>query len=134
MARTVRTPAGTTTPDRTAKSGRTTTPTRLSAGRSAWGLYRETRRPGAPGLARRLVATPRMVAAVLGRRYPGLSRRRLAAFSLLAALYVLSPIDAIPDVIPVLGWTDDSAVVLWFVTGLVRESGRYVEWERQYRQ
>jgi uncharacterized membrane protein YkvA (DUF1232 family) len=75
-----------------------------------------------------------MVGAVLGRRYPGLSRRRLTAFSLLAALYVLSPIDAIPDVIPVLGWTDDSAVVLWFVTGLVRESGRYVEWERQYRQ
>jgi uncharacterized membrane protein YkvA (DUF1232 family) len=75
-----------------------------------------------------------MVVAVLRRSYPGLSRRKLLAFSLLAALYVLSPLDAIPDVIPVLGWTDDSAVVLWFVTGLVRESGRYVEWERRYRQ
>jgi uncharacterized membrane protein YkvA (DUF1232 family) len=75
-----------------------------------------------------------MVGAVLRRRYPGLSRGRLLVFSLLAALYVVSPLDAIPDVIPVLGWTDDTAVVLWFVTGLVRESGRYVEWERQYRQ
>lgn len=122
MARTVRAPA------------RTTTPARVRAGRSAWGLYRETRRPGAPGLARRMAATPRMAAAVFGRRYPGLTRRRLTAFSLLAALYVLSPLDAVPDVIPVLGWTDDSAVVLWFLTGLVRESGRYLEWERRERQ
>lgn len=110
------------------------TPARTRTGRSAWGLYRETRRPGAPGLLRRLFAAPRLVVAVLRRRYPGLSRGKLAAFGLLALLYVLSPIDAIPDFIPVLGWTDDSAVVLWFLTGLVRESGRYVEWEAQYRK
>ncbi len=109
---------------------RGTTPARLRHARSAWGLYRETRRPGAPGLTRRLVAAPRLVTSVLRRRYPGLSRRRLLAFGVLATLYVLSPLDAIPDVIPVVGWTDDSAVVLWFLTGLLRESGRFVEWER----
>jgi uncharacterized membrane protein YkvA (DUF1232 family) len=109
-------------------------PARLNTGHSAWGLYRETRRPGAPGLVRRLLATPRLVVAVLRRRYPGLSRGKLMAFTLLAALYVVSPIDAIPDFIPVLGWTDDSAVMLWFLTGLVRESGRYVEWEAHYRK
>jgi uncharacterized membrane protein YkvA (DUF1232 family) len=109
------------------------TPAALRTGRSAWGLYRETRRPGSPGLLRRLLATPRLVTAVLRRRYPGLSRGKLLAFSMLVAIYVLSPLDAIPDVIPVLGWTDDSAVLLWFLTGLVRESGRYVEWERQRR-
>ncbi|MBD0737600.1 YkvA family protein [Streptomyces sp. CBMA29] len=104
-------------------------PVPLRTGRSAWGLYRETRRPGEPGLFRRLVATPRLVSAVLHRRYPGLSRAKLLAFTVLAAVYVVSPLDAIPDVIPVLGWTDDSAVVLWFMTGLVRESGRFVSWE-----
>ena len=52
------------------------------------------------------------------------------ALGLLAAVYVLSPLDAIPDVIPVVGWSDDSAVILWFLTGLLRESGRFVEWER----
>ncbi len=120
MARTARRPAS--------------VPARLSTGRSAWGLYRETRRPGAPGLLRRLFSTPRLVVAVLRRRYPGLSRGKLLAFTLLAAVYVVSPLDAIPDVIPVLGWTDDSAVVLWFLTGLVRESGRYVEWEALNRK
>ena len=108
-------------------------PATLRTARSAWGLYRETRRPGSPGLLRRLLAAPRLVSAVLRRRYPGLSRGRLLAFCLLAGLYVLSPLDAIPDVIPVLGWTDDSAVVIWFLTGLLRESGRYVEWDRQRR-
>ncbi|MEW2516706.1 YkvA family protein [Actinacidiphila alni] len=97
--------------------------------RSAWGLYRETRRPGEPGLFRRLIAAPRLVSAVLRHRYPGLSRGKLLGFALLAAVYVVSPLDAIPDVIPVLGWTDDSAVLLWFVAGLVRESGRFVSWE-----
>jgi hypothetical protein len=104
-------------------------PVPLRTGRSAWSLYRETRRPGAPGLSRRLLATPRLVGAVLHHRYPGLSRAKLLGFTLLAAVYVISPLDAIPDVIPVLGWTDDSAVLLWFLTGLVRESGRFVSWE-----
>lgn len=114
----------------TRRQPRGTTPARLRTARSAWGLYRETRRPGAPGLARRLTATPRLVTSVLRRRYPGVSRRRLFAYGLLAAVYVLSPLDAIPDLIPVVGWSDDSAVILWFLTGLLRESGRFVEWER----
>ena len=38
---------------------------------------------------------------------------------LLAVLYVLSPIDVIPDVLPVIGWLDDLGVIglaLGFVT------------------
>lgn len=106
---------------------------RGKAGRSAWGLYRETRRPGAPGLLRRLVAAPRLVGSVLRRDYPGLSRGKLLLFVLMAGVYILSPVDAIPDFIPVLGWTDDGAVALWFLTGIVRESGRFVEWEGRSR-
>jgi uncharacterized membrane protein YkvA (DUF1232 family) len=29
----------------------------------------------------------------------------------LAIIYVLSPIDALPDVIPILGWTDDMGII-----------------------
>ncbi len=32
--------------------------------------------------------------------------------ALLAALYVISPIDVVPDVIPLLGWLDDGIVAL----------------------
>ncbi|WNI14467.1 YkvA family protein [Actinacidiphila sp. ITFR-21] len=109
-------------------------PDRLRTGRSAWGLYRETRRPGAPGLLRRLLAAPRLVGSVLRRDYPGLSRGKLLGFAALALIYLVSPVDAIPDFIPVLGWTDDGAVALWFVSGVVRESGRYVEWESGLRR
>jgi uncharacterized membrane protein YkvA (DUF1232 family) len=108
-------------------------PDRMRTGRSVWGLYRETRRPGSPGLLRRLLATPRLIGSVLRRDYPGMSRGRLLLFAALAAVYIMSPVDAIPDFIPVLGWTDDGAVALWFLTGIVRESGRYVEWEAGYR-
>jgi uncharacterized membrane protein YkvA (DUF1232 family) len=108
-------------------------PARVRAGRSAWSLYRETRRPGAPGLLRRLLATPRLLVSVLRGRYPGLSRGKLLLLGLLTAIYIVSPVDAIPDFIPVLGWTDDGAVALWFLTGIIRESGRYVEWEAGYR-
>ena len=103
---------------------------RMAVGRSAWGLYRETRRPGAPGLVHRIASAPLLVKDVTFGRYRGVTRAKLYGFFLLVALYVVSPIDAIPDFIPVLGWTDDTAVMLWFMTGLMRESGRYVEWKR----
>lgn len=35
-----------------------------------------------------------------------------------AIIYVVSPLDAIPDVIPILGWTDDAGVVALAVKSL----------------
>ena len=32
---------------------------------------------------------------------------------LLALIYVISPLDLIPDVIPVIGWLDDLGVLAW---------------------
>ena len=36
----------------------------------------------------------------------------------LAVVYVISPIDLIPDVIPVIGWIDDPGVVMLAVTSV----------------
>lgn len=34
---------------------------------------------------------------------------------LLVAIYLLSPIDVIPDIVPIGGWLDDVFIVLWAV-------------------
>ena len=36
-----------------------------------------------------------------------------AIIALLAILYVISPLDLIPDFIPVIGWLDDLGVLVW---------------------
>ena len=36
-----------------------------------------------------------------------------AALAVLAVVYAISPIDALPDIIPIVGWLDDG-LVLWF--------------------
>lgn len=47
----------------------------------------------------------------------------------LALVYVLSPIDAIPDIIPGLGFVDDAAVLAFCLKLLESELNRYKEWK-----
>jgi uncharacterized membrane protein YkvA (DUF1232 family) len=53
------------------------------------------------------------------RSLPGSVRVRL--WLLLA--YLLSPIDLVPDFVPVLGYTDDVVVVAWALRSVVRRAG-----------
>ncbi|MEZ0074595.1 YkvA family protein [Planotetraspora sp. GP83] len=100
------------------------------AGRAAatWRAYREVSRPGSPGLAARIKALPRMVRAAAKGQYPGLGKGKLAMLGM-AVAYIVSPIDAIPDFLLGIGVVDDFGVLLWLVTALLGEGGRYVEWE-----
>jgi uncharacterized membrane protein YkvA (DUF1232 family) len=43
--------------------------------------------------------------------------------------YVVSPVDALPDVIPVVGLTDDAAVVTLAVSALAYEIALFRQWE-----
>jgi uncharacterized membrane protein YkvA (DUF1232 family) len=48
----------------------------------------------------------------------------------LAVLYFLSPVDVIPDVLPVLGWLDDLGVLSAVAFYMVRQVQQYrPEWE-----
>lgn len=47
-------------------------------------------------------------------------------------IYVVSPIDAIPDLIPVLGWLDDVTIVGYALSKLSEELRRYKEFNTQF--
>ncbi len=40
-------------------------------------------------------------------------------------VYVISPLDAVPDIVPVLGWLDDVTIVTYALTKLQKEIERY---------
>lgn len=42
--------------------------------------------------------------------------------------YVVSPLDAIPDLVPLMGWVDDMTIVAYAVSRLTDEMKKYREW------
>jgi uncharacterized membrane protein YkvA (DUF1232 family) len=44
-------------------------------------------------------------------------------------LYVVSPIDLVPDFIPVLGFADDISLMAWFIKTFSGELTKFREWE-----
>ncbi|WP_084955498.1 YkvA family protein [Thermoactinospora rubra] len=97
---------------------------------AAWRTYRDVTRPGTPGLMTRLRAIPRMIGAALSGRYPELGKGRLAMMAA-GVLYLISPVDAVPEFLLGLGVVDDFGVFLWLMGSLLGQSGDYVERERR---
>src|SRR6476620_541688 len=44
-------------------------------------------------------------------------------------LYFLTPIDFVPDFIPVIGLLDDVSLLAWFMTSIKDEMNKFAEWE-----
>jgi len=88
-------------------------------------------RPGQNADTRRWVkeavlALPRMVKLIARLIRDPRVPTRAKAFALVSVGYVLSPIDIIPDVIPVIGETDDVLVVVLALNQLIRAAGHDV--------
>ena len=53
------------------------------------------------------------------------------ALIIVALVYFVSPLDFIPDVIPVAGYVDDAAVIGFVVASVKTDLDEFVEWETE---
>ena len=86
-----------------------------------------------PGIGKKLANVPILIAltrSYIRKEYTGIPL--LSMIGILAALiYVLSPIDAIPDLFPGIGLTDDAAVVLIASKMVETDIECYKEWREK---
>ena len=105
--------------------------TRTAAFAVLWRVLHDSRRPGDPTLGERFAALPRLGRATLEGRYGGMGLGRMLAF-LIATLYIVSPIDLMPEVLlPLIGGADDLAVLAWLTGALIGEADRFLDWESE---
>ncbi|WP_283139446.1 YkvA family protein [Rhizohabitans arisaemae] len=102
---------------------------RAAAAGAAWRLYRDAKRPGSASLSARIRALPRMVRQTLGGDYRGLGKGKLGLMAL-SVVYIVSPIDILPELLPLIGVVDDVGVLVWLLGSALGESDRFVRWEK----
>jgi uncharacterized membrane protein YkvA (DUF1232 family) len=73
----------------------------------------------------------RLIRTSVSGEYTGLPTPTIVA-AVAVVIYFLSPIDLIPDFIPVLGLLDDVALVAWFSSTVKDELDKFAEWEKTH--
>ncbi|WP_206512968.1 YkvA family protein [Larkinella soli] len=71
----------------------------------------------------------RMVRAYAKGEYRSLPSKTLVRL-VAVLIYFVSPLDFLPDVLPVLGLTDDIALILWLVSSIGDDIEKFSQWER----
>jgi uncharacterized membrane protein YkvA (DUF1232 family) len=69
-----------------------------------------------------------LMASLKGQYKPGI--KNLFIFTFLI-IYVLSPIDLIPDFLVGIGFLDDLTIAFFAISKLFKEVDKYLEWEKQ---
>ena len=75
----------------------------------------------------------RLVRAYISGEYREIATGTIVS-GLAVLLYVLSPIDLVPDFIPVIGFLDDLSLISWFLSKFQVEITRFREWEQAGRR
>ena len=71
----------------------------------------------------------RMIKAAATGEYTGIPTGTIIG-GIAILLYFISPIDFVPDFIPVIGLLDDVALLAWFMSSIKSEMDKFTEWER----
>lgn len=83
----------------------------------------------AKGLTGRFKAMTRMVRLWMRREYSDVPWMSIVLITA-GVIYFVSPVDAIPDFIPLIGFTDDATVISAVIASIARDLDRFLEWER----
>ena len=51
-----------------------------------------------------------------------------------AVIYFINPVDLLPDLIPILGFTDDFGILLWVYQSVSGDVDKFLAWERTHIQ
>ena len=83
---------------------------------------------------RRMIRDKFMVLGRMAKAY-ALGRYRVVPWKVIlvllaAVIYFLNPLDLIPDLIPIVGFTDDFAIMLWVYNAIGVEVEKFLEWEQ----
>jgi uncharacterized membrane protein YkvA (DUF1232 family) len=70
----------------------------------------------------------RLVSAYVAGSYRHIETSTIIA-GLAVLLYALSPLDLVPEFVPVVGFLDDLALISWFISKFAEEIARFREWE-----
>ncbi|MBP6386715.1 MAG: DUF1232 domain-containing protein [Pseudarcicella sp.] len=84
-------------------------------------------------LADKIMLLSRLVKYSISGDYKDLQWKTLLKI-LAVLIYFVSPLDLIPDLIPVLGLTDDLALITWLITALGEEIENFEKWEKNHFQ
>ncbi|WP_158851906.1 YkvA family protein [Saccharothrix deserti] len=95
--------------------------------RRRWERAGEPRPVG--NVVERAKALPRLLRE---RKAYGLPTSTLATWGF-AVVYLVSPIDVLPELLPIIGVTDDAGVAVWLLTSVSTVAGQYLRWERERR-
>ena len=82
-------------------------------------------------IAERLKVTTRMVDAWRNKHYKNISYSTIF-ISVLILLYFVSPIDLLPDFIPVIGGLDDAILLTYLLKLIDKEIERFMAWEKEH--
>jgi len=71
----------------------------------------------------------RLVKSYFSGEYRAISTKSIV-IGIATLLYVVSPIDLVPDFIPIIGFADDISLMAWFIKAFQTELSKFREWEQ----